>query len=182
MVISDGKERKSYLKFSKNIVSTRDTFFSFGMLLDLILLGYSKKHCPYHHQPSQDMVPPLGSCGTLEKFLSRLEFTYVKYEARRDFIFLLSNCIILQLYKQPLFVAVVGCKACRILAPGQGWNLRLLQWQYGVLTAGSPRKSLNSLISGIFIFEDLHDIYKTSLDNSSDFRTIENIQERQMVP
>lgn len=87
MVISDGKERKSYLKFSKNIVSTRDTFFSFGMLLDLILLGYSKKHCPYHHQPSQDMVPPLGSCGTLEKFLSRLEFTYVKYEARRDFFF-----------------------------------------------------------------------------------------------
>ena len=44
------------------------------------------------------------------------------------------------------------------------------------------RKSLNSLISGIIIFEDLHDIYKTSLDNSSDFRPTENISRETNSP
>ena len=50
-------------------------------------------------------------------------WVYFMWNVRlEEIFFLLSNCSILQLYKEPPFV-VVGCKACRILAPSQGWNL-----------------------------------------------------------
>ena len=55
---------------------------------------------------------------------------------------------------------------------------RTLEW----VAISFSKKSLNSLISGIFIFEDLHDIYKTTLDNSSDFRPTENISRKTNSP
>ena len=93
--------------------------------------------------------------------LRRLRFksTYILLAPDRHVTFLSLSFLIVELYlakvskrwkkitrrshiKSTLLLLVITALACRILAPGQGIKPVPLQWKCGVLTTGSPGKSL----------------------------------------